>query len=123
MRSRGNEISISIGVHDSPGMAKTADNFFPGSKKFSIPRGKITSDKISFMTRPSVDVGNITEPSKSPKRGIFRGNTTLLTQLAPQNLDLVTPEEREKFMKNIRDARAKVVFPDNPSLFPESIRI
>ena len=38
-------------------------------------------------------------------------------------MELIAPEEKEKFIKELDDAKSKIVFPDNPSLFPESIRI
>lgn len=35
----------------------------------------------------------------------------------------VTQEEKEAFQNELDNARGKIVFPQNPSLFPVSIRI
>jgi hypothetical protein len=37
--------------------------------------------------------------------------------------ELVTQEEKDKFAKEIATAKKMVVYPGNPSLFPQSIRI
>ena len=40
-----------------------------------------------------------------------------------KDLKLMTQEEKEKFQSEIKDAKNRVSFPNNPTLFPESIRI
>jgi len=43
--------------------------------------------------------------------------------LMSKDLKLMTQEEKEKFQSEIKDAKNRVSFPNNPTLFPESIRI
>ena len=52
----------------------------------------------------------------APKTSIFSAKVHI-------KKEIVTQEEKEKFQKEISQAMSTVVFPDNPQLFPQSIRI
>lgn len=52
----------------------------------------------------------------------FSTHGTPFGQQQPQ-WDLLTAEELEKYNRQVREERSKITYPQNPSLFPQSLRV
>lgn len=53
---------------------------------------------------------------------MFNTQGTPFGQQQPQ-WDLLTAEELEKYNRQVREERSKITYPQNPSLFPQSLRV